>query len=1042
MLRRSSLMSLSRHFVRSQSDFVKPLAAIDTKTFTELYEPKLTTDFLPLDTFAKRHLGTSPEEVSTMLKQLKQSDLETFIKSVVCKDVLIQRPLDFKILEDNNVGDVALGLSESEMLANLKNIAKLNAHEYKNFIGKGYYGTNLPLVIQRNLLECPEWYTSYTPYQAEISQGRLESLLNFQTLVTDLTGLEISNASLLDEGTAAGEALLVAYHFLKGKKKTFILDKNLHLQTKNVIKSRGDAFHINFVEIDFLAMEKEGKDVNLVLNEKLLADSFGCMVQYPGSNGNILKKETLSKIGDLIHSKKGLYITATDLLALTILEPPSSFNSDICLGSSQRFGFPTGFGGPHAAFFSCNKQLSRKIPGRIVGVSKGRLGERALRLALQTREQHIKRDKATSNICTAQCLGANVAAMYAVYHGPQGLQNIAKRVYAMTYILSEHIKNYGSNIFTVATGENFFDTLTIKLKEGNGIFKSVDEVMNLAKQEHKINLYKVDNSTVSLSFDETVTIRELKALSKIFGSDVAIDTKELYKMDYPVIENQRPLNFLKQPVFNQHHSETSMLRYLHKLQSKDVSLANSMIPLGSCTMKLNPTTAMVPITWPEFTNIHPFQPRDQVKGYEKLIREISQYIATVTGLPGVSLQPHSGSAGEYAGLRVIRQFLLEQDSKKKRQICLIPVSAHGTNPASAAMCGFKVVPVKCLDDGSLDLIDLKAKAEKHADELACSMITYPSTYGIFETGIKEAIDIVHQNGGLVYLDGANMNAQVGLTSPGDLGADVVHLNLHKTFAICHAGGGPGVGPIAVSKDLTPYLPGNEITGLLHSEETGKEILAISSTAYGNAPLLAISYAYMKMMGEKGLPYASIIAILNANYMKSKLQEHYPILFLKDDTAHCAHEFIIDLREFEKKGVKAIDVSKRLQDYGFHSPTLAFPVPGTLMVEPTESENLKELDRFCDAMISIRKEIDWFLAGDERGQVLPNSPHTLHDLILNGNKYSDEYKKIAAFPLKDQQLNAEFWKQWPTVTRIDDTYGDLNLMCTCPSVEEVVNSQEE
>lgn len=1041
MLRRSSNLNFARSVFRYQSTTIKPLAAIDTKTFNELFDPKLTTEFLPLDTFVKRHIGTSPSAVSSMLKQLKHNDLESFIKSVVPKDVLIQRPLDFKIPNDKNPGDVALGLSESEMLQNLRNIAKLNAHEYRNFIGKGYYNTNLPLVIQRNLLECPEWYTSYTPYQAEISQGRLESLLNFQTLVSDLTGLEISNASLLDEGTAAGEALLVAYHLLKGKKKTFILDKNLHSQTKDVIKSRGDAFDIKFVEVDFLDLENHGKDIKETLNEKLLSDSFGCMVQYPGSNGNILKSETLSEIGELIHSAKGLYITATDLLALTVLEPPSTFKADISLGSSQRFGFPTGFGGPHAAFFSCNKQLNRKIPGRIVGISKGRLGEQALRLALQTREQHIKRDKATSNICTAQCLGANVAAMYAVYHGPQGLQNIAKRVYAMTYVLSEHITKYGSNIFEIVTGANFFDTLTITLKAGNGVFKSIDEVIDLAKTKHKINLFKVDSKTLSLSFDETVTLEELKSLSKIFGINVGISTDELYKLSYPTIKNQRPLNFLKQKVFSENQSETAMLRYLHKLQSKDVSLANSMIPLGSCTMKLNPTTAMVPITWPEFTNIHPFQPRDQVQGYEKLIRDITQYIATVTGLPGVSLQPHSGSAGEYTGLRVIRQYLLEHDKENKRKICLIPVSAHGTNPASAAMCGFKVVPVKCLDDGSLDLVDLKLKAEKHADELACSMITYPSTYGIFEAGIKEAIATVHKNGGLVYLDGANMNAQVGLTSPGDLGADVVHLNLHKTFAICHAGGGPGVGPIAVSSALTPYLPGHEITGLLHSEASGKEIKSVSSTAYGNAPLLAISYAYMKMMGEKGLPYASIIAILSANYMKSKLAPYYSILFLKDDSAHCAHEFILDLRDFEKKGVKAIDVSKRLQDYGFHSPTLAFPVPGTLMVEPTESENLQELDRFCDAMISIRKEIDWFLEGDERGQVLPNAPHTLHDLLLNGAKYSDEYKQIAAFPLKDQQLNAQFWKQWPTVTRIDDTYGDLNLMCTCPSVEEVVNSQD-
>lgn len=1040
MLRRSLQLNVTRRSLRFQSNTVKPLASIDLKTFSDLYNPKLTTSFDPLDTFTKRHIGPNPSDVASMLKQLKQTSLETFIKQVVPKDVLVQRHLDFKILNDLNRGNVSQGLSESEMLDNLKNIAKLNKFEYRNFIGKGYYNTNLPLVIQRNLLESPEWYTSYTPYQAEISQGRLESLLNFQTLVTDLTGLEIANASLLDEGTAAGEALLVAYHLMKGKKKTFILDKNLHLQTKNVIKSRGDPFNVQFVEIDFLKLEKDNVDLKTVLTDDVLTNSFGCMIQYPGSNGNVLNPSTLSSISDLLHQKKNLLITATDLLALTLLPPPSTFDSDICLGSSQRFGFPTGFGGPHAAFFSCKKTLSRKIPGRIVGVSKGRLGERALRLALQTREQHIKRDKATSNICTAQCLGANVAAMYAVYHGPKGLQDIAKRVYAMTAVLAEHIKNYGS-CFEIITGDNFFDTLTIKLRKDNKVFASIDEVIELAKEKHSINLYKVDNDTLSLSLDETVTLEEVVALSKIFGVEVPINAKELSQLPYPTIKNERPLDFLKQPVFNENQSETSMLRYLHKLQSKDVSLANSMIPLGSCTMKLNPTTAMVPITWPEFTNIHPFQPRDQVKGYEKLIKETSQYIATVTGLPGVSLQPHSGSAGEYTGLRVIRQFLNDSDKTNARKICLIPVSAHGTNPASAAMCDFKVVPVKCLDDGSLDLVDLKLKAEKHAHELACTMITYPSTYGIFEGGIKEAIDIVHKNGGLVYMDGANMNAQVGLTSPGDLGADVVHLNLHKTFAICHAGGGPGVGPIAVTDALTPYLPGHEITGLVHLEETGKEIKSVSSTAYGNAPLLAISYAYMKMLGEKGLPYASIMAILNANYMKSRLLEHYPILFLKDDTTHCAHEFIIDLREFEKKGIKAIDVSKRLQDYGFHSPTLAFPVPGTLMVEPTESESLKEIDRFCDAMISIRKEIDWFLAGDERGQVLPNAPHTLHDLLLNSSKYSDEYKKIAAFPMKDQQLNAEFWKQWPTVTRIDDTYGDLNLMCTCPSVEEVVNSQE-
>lgn len=983
---------------------------ISSARLSAIYDPTTSQtpveQLRPLDTFQRRHLGPSTRDVGTMLGSLGYTDMQDFIKDVVPENILIQRKLEVQ---------PASGYTESQMLDKLSEIAKKNKL-YRSFIGKGYYNTITPPVIKRNIMESPEWYTSYTPYQPEISQGRLESLLNFQTVVSDLTGLPVANASLLDEGTAAAEALSLSFANSKKKRAKYVVDLDIHPQTFSVLKTRALPLHVEIVQLDLSAPD------SLTKLEEMKSDVSGVLLQYPASSGEITDYSHLSKIAEIVHSSKGLFAVATDLLALTLLKPPSSFGADIALGSSQRFGVPVGYGGPHAGFFSVIKSLNRKIPGRIVGVSKDRLGNPAMRLALQTREQHIKRDKATSNICTAQALLANMASNYAVYHGPEKLKSIAKRVYGFTTLLAQEV----SKKHTVVN-KKWFDTLTIKL---NGV--AADEFLKTAELKYEINLFKVDSSTVSLSLDETVTELDLKHLTELFtGEELA--TQSIQEFPHFPEELTRKDSFLTNPVFNLHHSETAMLRYLHLLQSRDLSLANSMIALGSCTMKLNGTVEMIPLSWPEFGAIHPFVPKNQALGYAELIKELENDLANITGFTATTLQPNSGAQGEFTGLKVIKAYL-EAKGDHHRNICLIPVSAHGTNPASAAMSNLKVIPVKCLDNGSLDLVDLEAKISQHKDNLAAIMITYPSTYGLFEPGVKTAIDLVHANGGQVYLDGANMNAQVGLTSPGDLGADVCHLNLHKTFAIPHGGGGPGVGPICVAKHLVPFLPKHEVVEI--DGQSDLSIDSVSSAPYGSASILPISYSYIKLLGGDGLPFSTTVAILNANYMMNRLKQFYQIAFLdQDGIKFCGHEFILDLREFKNKGLEAIDVAKRLQDYGFHAPTLAFPIPGTLMIEPTESENKQELDRFCDALISIKTEIDALISGESLGQVLKNAPHSLSDIVSSQDWDTRGYtREQAAYPLPYLKSN----KFWPPVSRLDDTYGDLNLMCTCPSVEEVAN----
>ncbi|CCH62106.1 hypothetical protein TBLA_0G01620 [Henningerozyma blattae CBS 6284] len=970
----------------------------------------------PLDTFQRRHLGPNPDNVATMLKTMGYTDLEEFVKAIVPPKILARRQLKLE--------SPTYGFTETEMLKNLEKIANKNNYKVQNLIGKGYYGTITPPVILRNILESPEWYTSYTPYQPEISQGRLESLLNFQTVITELTGLPIANASLLDEGTAASEAMLLSFHLSKKKKTKYAIDKNLFEQTKSVLRTRAKPFNIELIEIDCSDVSKAKE----ILKDKKVA---GCLIQQFGSDGTVIPCETMSELSEAVHSVGSLLSVASDLMGLVLTKPPSECGADIVLGSSQRFGVPMGYGGPHAAFFAVIEKLSRKIPGRIVGKSKDRLGNPALRLALQTREQHIKRDKATSNICTAQALLANVAAMYAVYHGPQGLKNIAERIYGFTSLLGEFIKSDMTNCTLV--NNTWFDTLTIKINSNI----TSDDLLKIALEDYNMNLCKINSDTVSISFDETTTLDDVNKLISLFSTSK--DTKFVIPKDqklsqYPT-QLKRSNVILQQDVFNKYHSETAMLRYMHRLQSRDLSLANSMIPLGSCTMKLNATTEMIPMTWPQFANIHPFQPIDQVDGYKEMIQSFEKDLVDITGFAGVSLQPNSGASGEYSGLRVIRQYL-EDIGEGHRNVCLIPVSAHGTNPASSAMSGLKVVPINCLEDGTLDLVDLKGKAEKYKNELASIMITYPSTYGMYEAGVKEAIEIVHANGGQVYLDGANMNAQVGLTSPGDLGADVCHLNCHKTFAIPHGGGGPAGAPICVKEHLKPYLPKHDVMEMLSDIGTEKSIDAVSSAAYGNALVIPISYTYIKMMGNKGLPYSSIIAMLNANYLMYKLKDYYEILFVSKGTEkHCAHEFIIDLRSIKKLGIEAIDIAKRLQDYGFHAPTLAFPVHDTLMVEPTESENIEELDRFIESMISIKGEIDEIIAGTLGEGILKNAPHSIEDFITSNDWDSRGYtRERAGYPVAYLKYN----KFWPVVARLDDTYGDMNLICTCGNVEDYVS----
>ncbi len=945
----------------------------------------------PTDTFVHRHIGPDEAEVAEMLALLGYPSLDKLIEAAVPSQIRTDSPL--------NVGPAR---GEHELLAEVKRMAS-NNEVRRSYIGMGYTGTIVPPVIQRNILENPGWYTQYTPYQAEISQGRLEALLNFQTLVSDLTGLPLAGASLLDEGTAAAEAMAMC-SAVNGKKR-FVVADDCHPQTIAVVKTRGDSLGI---AIDV----RPAKEL-----ASALEGACGVMVQYPTTDGRVECYEDLAKQA---HGAGAMLVCACDLLALTLLKPPGEFGADVAIGSAQRFGVPMGFGGPHAAFLSTRDEFARKMPGRIIGVSKDAQGNTAYRMAIQTREQHIKRDRATSNICTAQALLAIMASMYAVYHGPEGLRRIAMRVHTMTQTLRAGLLAGGHAI----AEDQVFDTLRITPSDESSS-QAID-----AANARGINLRDFGDGTLGITLDETTTIDDIADLLACFG--IEADVNELVSKAHTEFAPafQRSTGYLTHPVFNTHHSETEMLRYIYKLQRRDLSLADSMIPLGSCTMKLNGTSEMLPVTWPEFGNLHPFAPAEQTTGYQAMFDRLESYIADICGLPAVSLMPNAGSQGEYAGLLTIRA--LHQSKGEDRDVCLIPTSAHGTNPASAVIAGMRVVPVKCDAKGNIDMADLRAKAEQHKDKLSALMVTYPSTHGVFEPTIKDICKIVHDNGGRVYMDGANLNAQVGLCRPGELGADVIHLNLHKTFCIPHGGGGPGMGPIACTEELAAFLPGHPVR---NPASAGTQAIGpVSAAPYGSPSILTISYVYMALMGSVGLKRATEIAILNANYMAKRLEGHYDVVY-RGPNGRVAHEFIIDCRAFEKSaGIRIDDIAKRLMDYGFHAPTMAWPVPGTLMIEPTESEAKSELDRFCDALISIRQEIRDIEEGkaDREDNVLRNAPHT--QAALMADAWTHPYgREQAGFPV--QWLRDS--KFWPAVGRIDNAFGDRHLVCTCPSVEEVV-----
>jgi glycine dehydrogenase len=943
------------------------------------------------DRFVNRHIGPGKNEIEKMLKVLGFSSLNELIEKTVPAAIRLDRALQLPEAQ-----------SEYAALAQLKAIASKN-QIFRSFIGMGYYDCITPPVIARNILENPGWYTAYTPYQAEIAQGRLEALLNFQTMVIDLTGLEIANASLLDEGTAAAEAMSMSYGLSKTKANAFFVSSDCHPQTIEVVKTRALPLGIEVIVGDHHLFNFE-------------QPIFGAILQYPATDGTIYDYRAFIA---RTHEAGALVTVAADLLSLALLTPPGEFGADIAVGNTQRFGVPLGYGGPHAAYFATKDAYKRQIPGRIVGVSKDAQGKSALRLALQTREQHIRRDKATSNICTAQVLLAVIASMYAVYHGSEGIKKIAQKVHQLTVILADGLKKLGYKI----TSETFFDTLCVVVddKKAKGIIK--------AAEARQINLRYLDENQIGISLDETTTIQDLIDLWQIFAQseDLHFSVGTLIqtaKFDFPDTFT-RTSSYLSEPVFNRYHSETELLRYLHQLEAKDLALNTSMIPLGSCTMKLNATAEMLPITWAEFSKIHPFAPLSQTEGYQILFQQLESWLAEITGFDGVSLQPNAGSQGEYAGLQVIRKYH-EINGDKGRNICLIPESAHGTNPASAVMCGMKVVAVKCDRDGNIDLGDLKAKAEKHSNNLAALMVTYPSTHGVFEAEIIEICDIIHRHGGQVYMDGANMNAQVGLCRPADFGADVCHLNLHKTFCIPHGGGGPGMGPIGVKAHLISFLPNTSIT-----TKNPDSIGTISAAPWGSASILPISWMYIAMMGSDGLTEATKVAILNANYMAHRLEPYYPVLF-KGSNGSVAHECVIDLRPLKKQAaIEVEDVAKRLMDYGFHAPTVSWPVPGTMMVEPTESEAKEELDRFCDAMINIYKEVEAITQGkfDPENNPLKNAPHSAAALICGewNRPYSREE---AAYPAPWSKEH----KFWPPVGRIDNAYGDRNLVCSCEGME--------
>ena len=949
------------------------------------------------NSFIKRHIGPSTDKVGQMLKVLGYSTLDDLIDRAVPPAIRLARPLQLPEAK-----------SEYAALSQLKEIASKN-QVFRSFLGMGYYDCITPPVIQRNILENPGWYTAYTPYQAEIAQGRLEALLNFQTMIIDLTGLEIANASLLDEGTAAAEAMSMSYGLSKTKANGFFVSSACHPQTIEVVQTRAKPLGIEVIVGDHQTFEFE-------------QEIFGALLQYPATDGTIYDyREFIEKA----HAAKALVTVAADPLSLTLLTPPGEFGADIAVGSTQRFGIPLGYGGPHAAYFATREAYKRQVPGRIVGVSKDAQGKPALRLALQTREQHIRRDKATSNICTAQVLLAVMASMYAVYHGPEGIKTIAQNVHQLTAILAEGLKRLGYNIGS----DLFFDTLRVELAN-----HSQSEILEAARTR-KINLRPLDANAVGITLDETTTVRDLQDLLEIFAGVGAQDLAPLtltveelasqVKSDFDQ-SFARQSSYLTNPVFNRYHSETELLRYLHRLQAKDLSLTTSMIPLGSCTMKLNSTAEMMPVTWAEFGKIHPFAPMSQTGGYQILFQQLEEWLAEITGFAAISLQPNAGSQGEYTGLLVIRQYH-EHQGEGHRNICLIPESAHGTNPASAVMCGMKVVAVACDEQGNVNLDDLKAKAEKHGNNLAALMVTYPSTHGVFEEQIQAICDVVHANGGQVYMDGANMNAQVGLCRPGDFGADVCHLNLHKTFCIPHGGGGPGMGPIGVGQHLVPFLPGHSVVQIGEEHAIG----AVSAAPWGSASILPISWMYIAMMGGVGLTDATKVAILNANYIARRLESYYPVLY-KGKAGLVAHECILDLRPLKKTaGIEVDDIAKRLMDYGFHAPTVSWPVAGTMMVEPTESESKEELDRFCDAMIAIRQEIEEIAEGkvDRHNNVLKNAPHTAEALMVSewNHPYSREQ---AAYPAPWTREH----KFWPVVGRIDNAFGDRNLVCSCIGME--------
>ncbi len=932
------------------------------------------------DAFLERHIGPNPDEIAHMLSVLNQPSLDALTNAIVPTRIQLDQPLA-----------LPAPISETEALDKIRGYANDNL-VYRSFIGQGYYGTHTPNVILRNVLENPAWYTAYTPYQAEISQGRMEALINFQTMVADLTGMEISNASLLDEATAAAEAMTLAKRSCKSKSNLFFVSLDCHPQTIAVVRTRAEGLGIE-VQV--------GDDAAAITT-----DAFAVLLQYPCTTGEV---KDYRAIAEAVHARGGVLAVSADLLALTLLTPPGEWGADIVVGNSQRFGVPFGFGGPHAAFLACKDAFKRSMPGRLIGVSIDALGQPAYRLTLQTREQHIRREKATSNICTAQVLLAVMASMYAVYHGPDGLRRIAKRTHRLATLFAAGLKQAG-----IATNSGFFDTVHV-----TGIDAAK---LHATARAHKFNLREIDGRQLAVAFDETCTRKHVEALWSLFGVTADVDALDATIPDALPAGLVRASKFMTHPVFNTHHSEHELLRYLRQLSDKDLAMDRTMIPLGSCTMKLNATSEMIPVTWPEFGNIHPLAPAEQTRGYVDLIKSLEAMLVECTGYDAVSLQPNSGAQGEFAGLLAIRSYHRSRN-EGHRNICLIPESAHGTNPASAQMCGMEVVVVKCDSNGNVDVADLRAKAEKHSNNLAALMITYPSTHGVFEEAVVEICEIIHAHGGQVYTDGANMNALVGVAKPGKYGSDVSHLNLHKTFCIPHGGGGPGVGPTAVKAHLAPFLPAK------YTED--KPVGMVSAASYGSASILPISWMYITMMGAEGLRRATQVALLNANYIAKRLAPHYPTLYTGRNGL-VAHECILDLRALkDATGISAEDVAKRLIDFGFHAPTLSFPVAGTLMVEPTESEALHELDRFIDAMIQIREEIRAIEQGrmDRDDNPLKNAPHTA-SMVMAEDWQHDYTRELAAFPLASLKQS----KYWSPVARVDNVYGDRNIMCACLPME--------